>query len=438
MITYNNKDILKSFIGNKRVIKKYLNNKIVYGIPDFAQYYNIQGYDNYEVVGNPTITEGMVSNFSSINYITVPAFSPSDSTWKIVTKFKLTDTTTNQIIFSNNYQPNKQLQLSVQNSKLKVYLSTNGTSSNLANGVFGTYTISADTIYWVKFEFTGSAYIISYSVDGITWTTDITINSTATLINVSNNMFFGKNTHPSFPEPLTSGSILYLKDTYIEVNGNYWFNGNSNYKELLDCNPNVYLQNNSNWNAYIDTGIIPSNNVKFEISAQLVDTTIKDGALLGCRKSSAATTSNFLLWYNNLVTGYGAFNYGMAYKNNWSPGISDPYQKQTYLYNGNNVYINDVLQTDGYDANKSAFNTDLTIYLFGYRADNILQARTFRGRIYNFKFWDGDTLMQHLVPVPVGLQIGSYKVPSNGMFDIVTQTFYENKGSGEFIWGVDL
>ena len=43
MITYNNKDILKSFIGNKRVIKKYLNNKIVYGIPDFAQYYNIQG-----------------------------------------------------------------------------------------------------------------------------------------------------------------------------------------------------------------------------------------------------------------------------------------------------------------------------------------------------------------------------------------------------------
>ena len=179
----------------------------------------------YTVLGSPTITDGVASNFSNNNYVAVPAFSPANNTWQIATKIKLTDTTTNQVIFSNNYQPNRQIQLSVQNSKLKVYISTNGTSANLANGVFGTATILADTVYWVKFEFTRNAYIVSYSLNGISWTPDIIINSTATLVSVSNNLFFGRNTHPSFPEPLTDGSIIYLNETYIKVNGEYWFNG---------------------------------------------------------------------------------------------------------------------------------------------------------------------------------------------------------------------
>lgn len=179
----------------------------------------------YTVVGSPTIADGVASNFSNNNYVAVPAFSPANNTWQIATKIKLTDTTKNQVIFSNNYQPNRQMQLSVQNSKLKVYISTNGTSDNLANAEFGTATILADTVYWVKFEFTRNAYIVSYSLNGISWTPDIIRNSTATLVSVSNNLFFGRNTHPSFPEPLTDGSIIYLNETYIKVNGEYWFNG---------------------------------------------------------------------------------------------------------------------------------------------------------------------------------------------------------------------
>ena len=426
MITYNNKDILKSFIGNKRVIKKYLNNKIVYGIPDFAQYYNIQGYDNYEVVGNPTITEGMVSNFSSINYITVPAFSPSDNTWKIVTKFKLTDTTTNQVIFSNNYQPNRQIQLSVQNSKLKVYISTNGTSSNLANGVFGTYTISADTVYWVKFEFTGSAYIISYSVDGITWTTDIIINSTATLINVSNNMFFGKNTHPSFPEPLTSGSILYLNDTYIEVNGQYWFNGNSNYKELLDCNLNVYLQSDG-LGQYIQTNIHATGDTEVSTSFSVAQTETLS-SIFSSRTS-----------YNTANFGLSSREQGIltAYYNKSNidiPNFIVQPNRRTYIdMIKNNISVDNT--NYGSIVNYASFTASIPLRFFALATST--PSYFLNGKLYRTNIVNGNDKYD-FVPVPEGLQIGSYKVPSNGMFDIVTQTFYENKGSGEFIWGVDL
>ena len=426
MITYNNKDILKFFIGNKRVVRKYLNNKIVYGTPDFTQYYNIQGYDNYEVVGNPTITDGMVSNFSSINYITVPAFSPSDNTWKIVTKFKLTDTTTNQVIFSNNYQPNRQIQLSVQNSKLKVYISTNGTSSNLANGVFGTYTISADTVYWVKFEFTGSAYIISYSVDGITWTTDIIINSTATLINVSNNMFFGKNTHPSFPEPLTNGSIIYLNDTYIEVNGQYWFNGNSNYKELLDCNPNVYLQSDG-LGQYIQTNIHATGDT--EVSTSFSVAQIETLSSIFSSRTS----------YNTANFGLSSREQGIltAYYNNSNrdiPNFIVQPNRRTYIdMIKNNISVDNV--NYGTITNYTSFTASIPLRFFALATST--PSYFLNGKLYRTKIVNGNDKYD-FVPVPQGLQIGNYKVPSNGMFDIVTQTFFENKGSGEFIWGVDL
>ena len=41
------------------------------------------------------------------------------------------------------------------------------------------------------------------------------------------------------------------------------------------------------------------------------------------------------------------------------------------------------------------------------------------------------------VPVPIGLKIGDFVVPENGMWDIVEQKFYGNMGTGEFIYGVD-
>ena len=59
---------------------------------------------------------------------------------------------------------------------------------------------------------------------------------------------------------------------------------------------------------------------------------------------------------------------------------------------------------------------------------------TFR-KVYEYKFWDlNQNLIRHFVPVPTGLKIGDYTVPSNGMWDIVEQKFYGNSGTGEFTY----
>ena len=59
------------------------------------------------------------------------------------------------------------------------------------------------------------------------------------------------------------------------------------------------------------------------------------------------------------------------------------------------------------------------------------------GKLYYAQFFEDGTLIRHFVPVPQGLVIGNYTVPSNGMFDIVNQQFYANQGSGTFTIGKD-
>ena len=59
-------------------------------------------------------------------------------------------------------------------------------------------------------------------------------------------------------------------------------------------------------------------------------------------------------------------------------------------------------------------------------------------RVYSAKvIRDNSMLIRHMIPVPAGLQIGNFTVPSNGMWDIVEQKFYGNSGTGDFVYGVD-
>ena len=55
-----------------------------------------------------------------------------------------------------------------------------------------------------------------------------------------------------------------------------------------------------------------------------------------------------------------------------------------------------------------------------------------------YKFWDKQgKLIRHFVPVPQGMKIGSFTIPSNGLFDIVNQQFYGNQGTGTFSFNQD-
>lgn len=53
-----------------------------------------------------------------------------------------------------------------------------------------------------------------------------------------------------------------------------------------------------------------------------------------------------------------------------------------------------------------------------------------RCMVWYVKVWDRDKLVRNLIPVAEGDQIYDYIAPANGMFDLVTETFYGNQNKG--------
>ena len=204
--------------------------------------------------------------------------------------------------------------------------------------------------------------------------------------------------------------------------------------KLIWCSDDIYLQNTSSYTAYINTGIIPTNDMRFKVVAQLTDTTnTYDGNLMGSRVG--AGNKEFCLWHNT-NPGQGGFVYASSW-NSGGFGLSNiAGVKNNFIYDGTTFTINGVIPTTSI-GNKSTFTSTLPIYLFGLNANGSLESRRFRGKVFLLILWSGNQLLQYLVPVYKDLQIGSFTVPSNGMFDIVNQQFYPNKGTGTFTYGKD-
>ena len=202
---------------------------------------------NVTVVGSPTINNGVVSGFSSTNYLLLPnTFNPASSVWKKYFKIKTpSDISKNiAIVGSKDSQDFQHSAAGVSNNAhWTCWLSSNGTSWDIAKGTEGTYVVQPDTVYWVTLEFTGSAYILKYSLNGIDYIQDVIINTETTIYN-------GQNT----PDMLGNGgtvltnstwqpvNTIYLTECYYTINGKeIWRGGNGNL--TLKKGSKVYVPN---------------------------------------------------------------------------------------------------------------------------------------------------------------------------------------------------
>ena len=176
---------------------------------------------NVVKIGNPSITsEGILSGFSASNYAEIPIpFAPkSGNTWEFVTCFKLNSQKSPTPLFVTGTQYDGFAINFDSSGKLKMYISSNGSSWNLANGTTGTKVFSAGYWYWLKFAFDGSKYIVSWSGYGDTYETDITIASEAIMFSPPK-ITIGKDYNSKFMD----GSIR-LKETYFKINDRYsWY-----------------------------------------------------------------------------------------------------------------------------------------------------------------------------------------------------------------------
>jgi len=189
---------------------------------------------NVNIAGGLTNDNCILSGFSASDYATLKdTFAPSTDTWEMVFKVKTgNDLTPEQIIYCTSTQSMSLLTVS---SHFRLYLSSTGSSWDIANGsnATGTFNIQANTDYYVKVAFTGSAYTLSYSTDGTNYTQDISVTSSSSIYSTGTS-YIGKHSNASLGWYWT-GSID-LTGSYIKINSVNWWNGTYS---TYDVNANV-------------------------------------------------------------------------------------------------------------------------------------------------------------------------------------------------------
>ena len=175
---------------------------------------------NTDFVGSVTNTSGVLSGFSNSNYATLPkAFSPGSDSWEQVWEIKLPNTSTTQTIcWASN---RAACSFGVDSDKyFYLSLSSNGSSFDIGE-TGGNYQVQANTDYWVKISYTGSAYTLAYSLSGEpeSYVTDITISSSTPIYQNSSQFFVGNN---GISSNIFTGSIN-LNNSYININDEIWW-----------------------------------------------------------------------------------------------------------------------------------------------------------------------------------------------------------------------
>ena len=178
-------------------------------------------YSNVMTAGTLSDSNGVISGFSQSNYGVIPAFNPSNNTWEMQWKFTTPSTFAAGTLFYSGVgliiQPNSS-------GKINFYITSQDSSSDY--DIAGTSTstganLSTNTTYWLKLEFTGSAYIAYISTDGETFTEYDRFTSSLYKKSSTTSHIGLSSTSSAY----SWGGSIDLNECYINVNGSRWWTG---------------------------------------------------------------------------------------------------------------------------------------------------------------------------------------------------------------------
>ena len=216
-----------------------------------------------------------------------------------------------------------------------------------------------------------------------------------------------------------------ITTTYQAIGKNlkdYKIYGNSIQGKLPDIYQQVeYIE--STGTQYIDTGITPDTTLEFDTtfntSNNFSQETIRYGCIFGSRISSAKADVQ--------LTTYSEFGYKGTIR--WGNNYGD----NAWL--SNNVKINAKLKNNMYYVDNTEIRSttieasnDYNIYIFALNQSGTAIQHG-KLKLYTFKLWKNDVLVRDFIPC--------YRKSDNviGLYDLVTNTFFTNAGTGEFLKG---
>lgn len=206
-----------SFIGNVYLDECY----IKVGNDFWWQPKSLYSLRSLDLYGGLDISYGggQVYGFSVTNYIKTPQnFTPSNNTWEMVISFLLISSSNRNIIntvYSGNFGTNFIYQ---SGTSLYAYLSSNGTSWDIANGANVISGLSLNTEYRVKIEFTGTAYNW-YLWENNDWTLKYTLTSSSAVYG-GVPITFGSDTQ--YGQYAFDG-VINLAETYVKIDDAMWW-----------------------------------------------------------------------------------------------------------------------------------------------------------------------------------------------------------------------
>lgn len=184
---------------------------------------------------------------------------------------------------------------------------------------------------------------------------------------------------------------------------------------------------------YIDTGINPISSTRIDIDFAYVGAGSYAGwaPIFGAMSVINNVQEQYAVFINNrslkLTTNYSSRDIG---------DNSTVYIEANKKYNLKNnqglFYINDILESSISVSNTLSNNTRFPVYLFDLNFNGSRMNRGTKMKLYSCKFYDGDTLIRNYIPC--------YRKSDNeiGLYDLVSNTFFTNAGTGEFIPGGDV
>lgn len=164
------------------------------------------------------------SGFSTTNYIVMgDVICPFTKKWTLNMKVTTgTDVSTNSRVISiAGFRDIKVPVLGLTGGQWKLWLTSNGSSWDIANGVLGSSTVATSTTYWLKLAYDGSSYTLKESTNGSTFTTVIEVASSTPIYIGSGATCIGatKYDSSSTAQQLWLGSIDLSGWSYVEDDG---------------------------------------------------------------------------------------------------------------------------------------------------------------------------------------------------------------------------
>lgn len=169
---------------------------------------------------------------------------------------------------------------------------------------------------------------------------------------------------------------------------------------------------------YIDTEFKANQNTRILMDAQSMDDGNDTLWMFGCRESGGSKSKS-MVKYGPPVTFHADYN-GNSGDNRYSFTSLSALERLIIDYNKNKITINEESHTFQY----ASFQCSMNLFLFNMN-DGGNPAVGCPMRLYSCKIYDNDILIRNFVPCKNESDV-------IGLYDLVNDKFYENKGTGSF------